>query len=210
MRSSSELPDDVGTVFITNVPNAPLQILGRRGPTGELFCGSVYVPKTGADKLPGDEDLAAMLEGCPVNVEIISGAEAQRAIAEVARERAQPVFPAFVFHRRRHIELEAGLILAGTLFVDIPKDDKRVTDIVGAIVQQLIKTVGSQPALSEAVGWNGGVRPPNAVDADDEKIMRPWIERSRCIAVRVDPRADGDIHLDSEILAQMGPPDTRH
>src|SRR5215470_11539127 len=36
-RSSGELPDNEGTAFATNVPDAPFQIVGRRGPTGELF-----------------------------------------------------------------------------------------------------------------------------------------------------------------------------
>jgi hypothetical protein len=44
-RSSSELPDDKGTVFITNVPDAPFQIIGRRGPTGELFVGRLTIPR---------------------------------------------------------------------------------------------------------------------------------------------------------------------
>jgi hypothetical protein len=42
VRSTEELPDDVGTVFITNVPGAPFQVMGRRGPTGELFAGRFF------------------------------------------------------------------------------------------------------------------------------------------------------------------------
>jgi len=42
LRSSSELPDDVGRVFVTNVPNAPIQVMGRRDPaTGEPPRGTV-------------------------------------------------------------------------------------------------------------------------------------------------------------------------
>jgi hypothetical protein len=45
IRSSSELPDEVGKVFVTNVPGAPLQVLGRRDPTnGELCVGKVFLP----------------------------------------------------------------------------------------------------------------------------------------------------------------------
>jgi len=32
-RPSSELPDDEGTVFVTNVPGSSIQALGRRDPT---------------------------------------------------------------------------------------------------------------------------------------------------------------------------------
>jgi hypothetical protein len=41
IRPTSELPDDEGVVFVTDVPGAPFQVLGRRGPTGELFVGSI-------------------------------------------------------------------------------------------------------------------------------------------------------------------------
>jgi hypothetical protein len=44
-RSSSELPDDEGTEFVTRVPNSPIQAMGRRDPTtGELCVDSVYKP----------------------------------------------------------------------------------------------------------------------------------------------------------------------
>ena len=42
---------------------------------------------------------------------------------DVARQ-GERVMPAFVFFRRRDIERELGLILAGNLIVDIPKDRK--------------------------------------------------------------------------------------
>lgn len=36
------------------------------------------------------------------------------------------------------------------------------------------------------VGWPGsGIRPTNAVDTDDEAIMRPWRKRAFVVAVRV-------------------------
>jgi hypothetical protein len=72
LRSSSELPDDAGRVFITNVPDAPLQVLGRRDPaTGELCVGSVVFP----DRLP---DVAP-----PRGVEVVTGPEAERLILAV-------------------------------------------------------------------------------------------------------------------------------
>lgn len=36
----------------------------------------------------------------------------------------QQIWPAFVFDRRRAVELEAGFVLAGQLIVDLPKRPK--------------------------------------------------------------------------------------
>ena len=68
LRSSDELPDDVGTVFITNAHDVPFQVLGRRGPTGELFVGCPIFADINA------EDAAA------AGAEIVTGQEAERLI----------------------------------------------------------------------------------------------------------------------------------
>jgi len=78
-RSSSELPDDEGTVFITNVPDAPFQIIGRRGPTGELFVGRLTKLREDRTTL-SPEELAA-----GPRVEVIAGEEGQRLISDVVR-----------------------------------------------------------------------------------------------------------------------------
>ena len=70
LRSSSELPDDAGRVFITNVPDAPLQVMGRRDPaTGEL-CVSRW-----RYRRPGDPD--PDLSQAPAFIEIVTGSEAE-------------------------------------------------------------------------------------------------------------------------------------
>jgi hypothetical protein len=70
IRSSSELPDDVGKVFVTNVPNAPLQILGRRDPTnGELCVGRVGLHRADVPFPPG--------------IEVVTGPEAKELITAV-------------------------------------------------------------------------------------------------------------------------------
>jgi hypothetical protein len=80
IRSSSELPDDVGRVFVTNVPDAPLQILGRRDPaTGDLCFGSALWP------LPGATALEPALAKLSFDVEIVIGPEAERLILAVHR-----------------------------------------------------------------------------------------------------------------------------
>ncbi len=76
-RSSDELPDDEGTVFVTNVPDAPFQIVGRRGPAGELFVGSLMHPPAGKTTLSPEEVATAP------HVEVIAGHEAQKLISDV-------------------------------------------------------------------------------------------------------------------------------
>src|SRR5260221_14703869 len=79
-RSSDELPDDEGTVFVTNVPDAPFQIVGRRGPTGELFVGRLMMPRDGRTTMSPEE-----LARSPVRVEVVAGEEGQKLISDVAR-----------------------------------------------------------------------------------------------------------------------------
>jgi hypothetical protein len=68
---SSELADDEGTVFVTNVPGTPFQVFGRRGPTGELFVRATCEMSNG--KPP------------PEWVEVVKGPEAERLISLVLR-----------------------------------------------------------------------------------------------------------------------------
>jgi hypothetical protein len=121
----------------------------------------------------------------------------------------QTSMPLFVFFRRRDIEREAGFILAGQLIVDIPKRAKlkrRDQQMVAAIIQALATEAnfsGMQGNL--IVGWPGGSRPSNAVDIDNDEIMAAWASRSVTIAVRVDPRANGHMRIDSDLARQMKP-----
>jgi hypothetical protein len=88
------------------------------------------------------------------------------------------------------------------------RDDRgRRRRMVAEIVQQL--TAGAQsgrmPVDALVFGWHGGVKPPNAVDTNDDAILSAWANRSMIIAVRVDPRPDdGSLRVDSDALAQMG------
>jgi hypothetical protein len=84
-RSSDELPDDEGTVFVTNVPDAPFQIVGRRGPTGELFVGNLIHLRDGGTTMSPEE-----LASSPVRVEVIAGYEAQELISDVLRSGLLP------------------------------------------------------------------------------------------------------------------------
>jgi hypothetical protein len=71
-RSSDELPDDEGTVFVTNVPDAPFQIVGRRGSTGELFVGSLMHLRGGTTMSPDK------LATAPVKPEVVDGEEGRK------------------------------------------------------------------------------------------------------------------------------------
>jgi hypothetical protein len=79
VRFSRDLPDDVGTVFVTNVPNAPLQVMGRRDPaTGELCVSNIMHPP--ADASP-DWVTNVVLPG----VEIVTGQDAELLILSMHR-----------------------------------------------------------------------------------------------------------------------------
>src|SRR5215831_2590333 len=80
---------------------------------------------------------------------------------------SEPVSPAFMFGRRRDIELETGLILAGTLVVDLPKNAKvkrRHERRISEMVQQLVEAARSGQMQGKYVvfGWRDGRRPDNA------------------------------------------------
>jgi hypothetical protein len=91
-RSSDELPDNEGTVFVTNVPGASFQIMGRRGPTGELFVGSLLPTDKFASRLQQAgralSEVTSHLDVPGVGmVEIVTGQEAERLVSDVIRSR---------------------------------------------------------------------------------------------------------------------------
>jgi hypothetical protein len=119
--------------------------------------------------------------------------------------------PAFMFGRLRHIEIEAGLILAGTLVVDLPKDrepKRKQKRMVNEIVQRLTAAVQAGQITedtTEIFGWRDGCRPDNA-DAfvKSEEAKASWAKDRLTIAVRVDARDDGMLRIDSNLRKQMG------
>ena len=74
------------------------------------------------------------------------------------------------------------------------------------IITQLMAEArsGFMPADALVFGWHGGSKPPYAVDTNDDVIMTAWVNRSLVIGVRVDPRDDDFLRVDSDALAQMG------
>jgi hypothetical protein len=120
----------------------------------------------------------------------------------------QQTMPAFVFARRHDIELEAGFILAGMLIVDLPRKvelTENEQQMVGAILQKLTDAAqsGRMPADALVYGWHGGGRPPDAVDTGNDEMMAAWARDCLTIGVRVDPRNDGWLTIDSDLMRQL-------
>jgi hypothetical protein len=101
VRSSRELADDVGTVFMTAVPNAPLQLAGRRDPAnGELCVGSLMGAPKNAPWPPPDT---------PDWIEVVTGPEAERLILSMHRwltEQAEAAGLTFDEYVAKHSERE--------------------------------------------------------------------------------------------------------
>jgi hypothetical protein len=114
--------------------------------------------------------------------------------------------PLFVFQRRRHAEIEGGFTLAGQLVIDLPKQPNREgQQIVAHIIRLLTDEAksGRMPHDGLVVAWRGGRKPPNAADVYDDALMSAWVKDRLVVAVRIDPRDDGRIRFDSDVLRQM-------
>ena len=120
----------------------------------------------------------------------------------------EPAFPAFVFARRRDIEIETGLALAGNLVIDIPKGrmGRREEQTIREITDRLSAMVSSGRMGDNAIicGWPHGAMLANAVDVHDDARMVAWAEERVTIAVRINSRGDGIVRMDSDIARQLG------
>jgi hypothetical protein len=122
-----------------------------------------------------------------------------------------PVFPIFVFTRQRDIERETGVTLAGHLIVDLPgsrEPKRREQRMIREIVQRLSAEArsGEMPDDAFLFGWPGGAKPANAADLHDDALMSAWAKTRLCIVLRVDPRNDGLVRIDSDMRRQAGLP----
>jgi hypothetical protein len=103
------------------------------------------------------------------------------------------VMPAFAFGRRRQIEIETGLTLAGRLVVDLPKgkklkqrDQRMISEILNMLNAERMSGRMSDDAI--IYGWRDGVRPPNADEIlGNDELMSAWAKTRVTIEVRVDP-----------------------
>jgi hypothetical protein len=84
LRRSSELDDSEGRVFLTDVPGAPICVIGRRDPaTGDLCFSGTY------DVTKFDEKTAKLFASPPTWIEVITGPEAEQLVAAVIKLRAK-------------------------------------------------------------------------------------------------------------------------
>jgi hypothetical protein len=99
--------------------------------------------------------------------------------------RQRPIMPIFVFERRREIEVEEDLLLAGELFVDFERHS------LGAAIERLLAQArrGALPEDGFVIVWRGGSRPASAVD---DQAIDTWLEQMTRIALRVNPCYAGD------------------
>jgi hypothetical protein len=92
------------------------------------------------------------------------------------------VMPVFIFERKRQIEIETGLTLAGLLVVDLPKGKKlkhRDLRMIGEILNMLSaeRVSGRMPDDAVIYGWSGGVRPSNADEIlRNDELMCAWVK----------------------------------
>jgi hypothetical protein len=126
----------------------------------------------------------------------------------------QTIMPAFVFLRRRQIELEGGFSLAGRLMVvgKRPKLKGNQRRLVGHIIQQLLKQVRSGQMPDDAIiyGWPYGRVPLNSKEiTGNDEVMAAWAKACLTIEVRVDPRNDGMLRVDSDMAKQLRQPRKR-
>jgi hypothetical protein len=89
---SSDLPDNVGTVFITDVPGSWLQVIGRRA-FGTLWVSGYAIQAKDAQDTPAVA-LSAEMPG----IEVVRGPEAEQLIELVDVDRGEQIWRDFLAH----------------------------------------------------------------------------------------------------------------
>ena len=114
----------------------------------------------------------------------------------------------YVFERHHDIELEAGLVLAGILIIDLRRlVEEAGTDIAqqmtSKIIMQLSKMAeaGQMPQVARIFWWADGKDRPDEI-IDDIELMRVWADDKVRIGVRASK--DGNFTADSGLLQAAG------
>jgi hypothetical protein len=106
--------------------------------------------------------------------------------------------PAFIFVRQPSIEKEAGFVLAGMLILPgLPKTakpNKKLKRFVNNTIQSLKQHRARMGEVT--LGWHGGIKPDDAADLDAAAINQLGKTRM-VVGVRIDPRHDGYMRIDS-------------
>jgi hypothetical protein len=111
--------------------------------------------------------------------------------------------PVYTFFRHRDIEIEAGLVLAGTFVVNLPKDVKpkgKLRRMIDDIILGLVLAARAGLLGSEVVVWRDGRRPDNA-DAfvKSEEAKANWVNSHHSIAVYARSSDDGMPQIDNNL-----------
>jgi hypothetical protein len=85
MKSTDDLPDDEGTMFIAWSPNANFAVSGRRGRDGELYVGSIYQDASMSTLKGVKHSIEQMKRDAGIDVELVTGEEADKLFTEMAQ-----------------------------------------------------------------------------------------------------------------------------
>jgi hypothetical protein len=171
VRFSHELPDDVGTVFMTAVPGAPIQIIGRRDPaTGELCPGSI---------VRAPEDVGTSLPPVPDDVEAVTGPEAERLILAVHHwlsEQAEAEGMSFDEYAAKH---EQAMRQSISIDSTIPLDQSTV-DSFSTEIRELTK---EYPDYCEGVRILAGIECYFTYRVEPDRIVVTVVPRDQAEAI---------------------------
>jgi hypothetical protein len=107
----------------------------------------------------------------------------------VNRKSENPIMPLFCFLRQPDIEAEHGLLLAGRLVVDFPKNKKlkkKHQRLILDTLQHLAEEVYGGKKGKMVFGWRSGDDPAKRADPDDKETIFAWVDRSLVFDVRVE------------------------
>ena len=113
--------------------------------------------------------------------------------------------PDFIFARRRDIELEANLMLAGVLVTRIPKgievsgcDPRKIEQIIA----QLWDAMKDQPDMNAAGIWHQGTRPADGLRPPfDARLLEDRCRRCVCLLVALGTELV--INVPSDVMRQI-------
>jgi hypothetical protein len=107
--------------------------------------------------------------------------------------------PLFSFRRDHNTEVGEGFVLAGMLFVDIPKErmqDERNREVIKGVIDNLAQQArtGRLPLDYLGYGWRDAIPENDKAILTNEEHMTSWRKRCTKIDVRIAKR--GTIHSD--------------
>jgi hypothetical protein len=151
VRQTSNLPEDEGTVFVTAVADAPIQVLGRRGNDGQLYVGSTL------NAAHSPSNWSEAMKNIPDAVEVITGAEAEQLLADIQAEREWDGVSLETHPRRREIVALAA--------------EDHTQMLVGT--RDIIRSEGGKPRLSalEVLEGDGRNRGPRFAGLLPERVV---------------------------------------